>query len=59
MKRRNMIIEYLEMREVILKRLYNERLEELYDGMPHLTQEECEELAILHDELEILDEKPL
>lgn len=46
------MIEELELRERILKRLYNERLEELYDGMPHLTREECEELAILHFELD-------
>ena len=46
------IIEYLEMREVILKRLYNERLTELFAGMPNLTISEVQELSILQDELD-------
>ena len=44
--------EYLEMREVILKRLYNERLTELFAGMPNLTISEVQELSILQDELD-------
>ena len=46
------MIEELEMREVILKRLYNERLDELYSGMPHLSISEMQEVEILLTELE-------
>lgn len=46
------MIEELELRERILKRLYNERLEELYATMPHLTKDEQAEVGILHFELE-------
>jgi len=43
---------YLEMREAILKGLYNERLTELFRGMPHLTISEMQELEILQFELD-------
>ena len=46
------ITEYLEMREVILVRLYNERLTELFAGMPNLTISEVQEVNILQNELE-------
>mgnify|MGYP003116653143 CR=1 FL=1 len=46
------MIMYLEMREAILKGLYNERLIELFNTMPHLTISEMQELEILQFELD-------
>jgi|14_taG_2_1085336.scaffolds.fasta_scaffold01130_2 hypothetical protein len=41
----------MERNEIIIG-LIDERLQELVEGMPHLTEEECEEYALLYLERE-------